>query len=235
MRSLFGFLVFTTVLVALLAAVAVPALAGPVVVAAVRSASPFGDQPLEVEVDVDAIGLLRGFVSEIRISGSDLTTSGATIDTLDLTARGVGLEARDFQSVVGSLGSIDVPDGAGATIRVESVSLAGPSGAVEARAHLGAAETMRVIHGALADAGYELGALELVEGGVHVELLGQRVIVVPAVMHGGLHVPSVMGMDSIPVIVPAVGDAWRIATARVSPTGLEINALVDTRRLLGQD
>jgi hypothetical protein len=235
MRSLIGFLVFTATFVALLAAVALPAVVAPVVVAAVRDASPFGDQPLDVEVDVDAIGLLRGFVGEIRISGSDLATSGATIGSLDVTAQGVGLDAREFQSVAGSLGSIDVTNDAGARIRLQSISLAGPSGAVVARAHLDAAQTMSLTRAALANAGYELGALELVEGGVAFELLGERLIVVPAVMDGGLHVPSVMGMESIPVMVPAVGDAWRITTARFSPTGLEIEALVDVRPLLTGD
>ncbi|MEO5703849.1 MAG: hypothetical protein ABIZ52_00205 [Candidatus Limnocylindrales bacterium] len=72
MRSFFGFLAFVTGLIVLVAAFAVPAFVAPAIATEVRNASPFGDQPLDVQVDVNAIGLIRGFVSEIRVSGADL-------------------------------------------------------------------------------------------------------------------------------------------------------------------
>lgn len=234
MRSLIGFLAFTATLVGLLAAFAVPAFVEPAVVAAVRAASPFGEQPLEVEVDVDAIGLLRGFVGEIRISGSNLATDGATIGALDITVRGVGIADRAFDSIVGSLGAIDVVDGDGSTIRVESVALSGPSGAVEAVAHVDAAQSQRLLLAALADAGYVLDGLRLVDGGVEAVILGQSVLVAPVVLDGGLYVPSIVGGGSIPVVVPAAGDAWRITAAAVSRSGLTIEAIVDSGRILDQ-
>lgn len=235
MRGLVGFVVLTATLVALLAAFAVPAVVAPVVAAAVRAASPFGDQPLEVEVDVDPLALLWGQVSEIRISGANLERDGASVGALDLTVRGAGLGDREFERVEGSLATIAVAGQDGRPIRVRSVLLGGPSRAVVAKAGVDPADAVALIGAALADAGFRVDSIQLVDGGAAIGALGREAIVIPTVADGGIYVPAVLGSSPIPIIVPEPGDAWRISTVTVSPRGLDIEASVDAQRLLGRE
>jgi hypothetical protein len=235
MRSFLGFLVFIAALVAVLAAFALPAVVSPLVVSAVRSASPFGDQPLDVEVDVDAIGLIRGFVREIRISGEDLERDGVVVGSLDLAIQGVSIGDQGFAGLAGGLDAVDVGLPEGTSIRVGSVELSGPSTAVHARATLEAPEAEALILAAFADAGLELDGLQLVEGGVAVDVFGTRAEVGLAVANGAIVAPSLLGLASVPVLQPQPGDAWRVVGLSVEPGGLEIDATVDAGRLMATD
>ena len=235
MRSFLGFLVFIATLVAVMAAFAVPALVSPLVVSAVRSASPFGDQPLDVEVDVDAISLARGFVREIRISGADLASDGVLVGLLDVTLQGVSIGDHGFVDAGGSLEAVDVGLPDGSSIRVSSVALSGPSTAVTALASLDPAEAARLIEAALADAGLQLDAVTLVDGGFALNVFGQRAEVGLVVIDGALVVPSLLGLSSVPVLQPQPGDAWRVIKVSVDPGGLQIEARVDVARLIATD
>lgn len=142
MRSLFGFLAFVTVLAALGAAFLVPPLVGPAVASAVRTASPFGQQPLDVVVDVDAIGLTRGFVREIHVSGKNLDRDGATIESLDVIVGGVGIGDHQFTETSGGLAGVRVSSEDGFVVTIDRVTLSGPSCALTAEAKLGRAAAL---------------------------------------------------------------------------------------------
>lgn len=232
MRSFLGFLVFIATLVAVLAAFAVPAFVSPLVVSAVRSASPFGDQPLDVEVDVDAISLARGFVRAIRISGAELEGDGVLVGSLDLTLQGVSIGDHGFADVAGSLEAVDVGLPDGTSVRVRSVTLSGPSTAVTARARLDPSEASSLLVTALADAGLQLDAVQLIDGGVAISIFGQQAEVALAVVDGAIVVPSLLGLSSVPVLQPEPGDAWRVVALSVGPAGIEIDTRVDVARMI---
>jgi hypothetical protein len=232
MRSFLGFLVFIGVLIALLGAVVLPMLVAPMVAATVRDAAPFGEQRLDVEVDVDPIGLLRGLVSEIRISGTDLEADGARLGSLTLVLRDVRIGDRSFADASGATQSIDLVLADGSPISVSSVTLSGASTAVEALASLEATAAAALIRAGLADAGLALAEVELIDGGVAFDVLGERVEVALAVEGGAVVVASVAGLASVPVVSPAVGDPWRIVAVTVKPTGILIEATVDAEGLL---
>lgn len=226
-RSILGFLVFTAALIAILAALVLPMLVAPMVVSAVRDASPFGDQPLDIEVDVNAVGLARGFVNEIRVSGSGLETEDLAIGSLQVTLRGVRISDHyPFDEVTGRLGGVVVPWAGRVPISVRSVTLSGPSTDVVAQATLDPDQAMVLIRNAFADAGLEPTNVELVDGAVAVEIAGQRLELALIVVDGALVVPTPAGF-SVEVLEPDADDAWRVLAVSVSPSGLRIDASLD--------
>ncbi len=232
MRSFLGFLVFTAALVAILAVFLVPPVVAPIVVTAVREASPFGDQALDVEVDVDALGLMRGFVGEIRISGSDLEARGVTIDALDVTVQGVEIGGdHDFAGVDGAFGGLVVLGGADSPVEVRALTVSGPSTDVTATATLVPEQALILVRDSLADAGVDASDVELVDGGVAFQVAGQRLEVALVVNNGAIVVPM-FGSSPVPVLAPDASDSWRITAVSVDPTGLEIEASVDAVALL---
>jgi hypothetical protein len=235
MRSFLGFVVFIAALVAVLAAFALPAAVSPLVVAAVRDASPFGDQPLHVEVDLDAIGLAQGFVREIRISGTDLAGEGVLVGSLDLVIQAVAIQGHGFQGVAGGMAAVDVALADGRSVRVRSVTLSGPSTAIAARVTLDPSEAVALIRAELGDAGVQVDAVELVDGGFAIDAFGQRAEVALAVVDGAIVIPSLLGLASVPVLEPQPDDAWRIVGISIDPRGLDVEARVDAGRLIRPD
>jgi hypothetical protein len=235
MRGLLGFFVFVGVVVGALAVVLVPVLVAPLVAAAVRDVSPFEGQDVAVEVDVDPLGLIRGFVSEIRMDGADLAADDLRIGTMDVTARGVRIDDHSFAEVAGSLSSIEVPMFDGAPVTIDSVTLSGPSDAVAATASLDAANAATLIRTTLADVGVDPGTVTLVDGGIAIEVFGQPVQVALAVDDGALVIPPMLGLGPIPIIAPGADDPWRITALEVTPDGLVIEATVDAVSFLARD
>jgi hypothetical protein len=174
-------------------------------------------------------------VREIRISGADLERDGVLVGALDLTIQGASIDAHGFANLAGSLEAVDVGLPDGSSVRVRSVTLMGPSTAVEAGAFVEAGEAAALIRAAFADAGLEPEAIELVDGGVAIGVLGQRAEVALAVIDGAIVAPSLLGLTSVPVIQPRPGDAWRLIGLSVDPTGLEIQASVDAGQLIATD
>jgi hypothetical protein len=232
MRSFLGFVVFTATLVALLAVFLVPPVVGPMVAAAVREASPFGDQPLEVQVDVDAVGLVRGFVREIRISGSDLEAGGVTIESLDVVVRDVETGGEHgFSDVSGGLDDVLVPRDDGTTVGVRRVGLAGASSAVLATVAIDPDAALTLVDRALQDAGIDPEGAELVDAGVAIRVAEQRVVLALLVVDGAIVVPA-PGGTLAPVLDPGPADPWRVLAVSVTAAGIEIDAMVDAVRLL---
>lgn len=232
MRSLLGFLVFITIVVAVGIALLVPAIVAPMVAAAVREASPFGEQPLTVEVDVDAIGLLRGFVGEIRISGADLEQEGVAIGDLAITVQNVRIDDRSFTAIDGGLESVAVPLVDGEPLPVERIELTGASDAVTASARLDYAATLAFITRSFDVQGVDARDVELIDGGVSIVIFEQRVALALAVADGALVIADLLGTGPMELLAPLPDDPWRLVGVTATSGGMEIVAAVDTARFV---
>jgi hypothetical protein len=233
-RSLLGFLTLVVALVAILAFVATPILVRPIVADAVRDASPFRDQDLAVEVDVNAIGLLLGGIDRIHVTGADLDADGPLIGSLDLTVSGVSTSDHSFRAVTGSLGQVDVQSFDGSPLRIDRIDLSGPSDRVEAVAHLDARAGIALVGSAFADAGLPVDGIELTDGAVAITFLGQRVDLALAVDDGALVLPDVLGTGEMVLLESQPDDPWRLTGVTVAANGLTIVATLDADGVLAQ-
>jgi hypothetical protein len=227
MRSFLEFLLFSAAVIAILVLVAGPLVARPLVADVVRSALPFEGADLDVAVEVDGFDLLGGHVREIRLSGAGLVADGATIGSINLTARRVGLISRDVEDVRGRIDDLTVALDGGGTVAVASVDFSGSSSNVTATAQLspGAAESL--VAAALAEAGLAVDRIALTDEGFELHLLGQRITVALAVADGAVVLPSFMGIDALSILGPAADDPWRIIALTPSSTGLQVEASLD--------
>jgi hypothetical protein len=233
MRSLLGFLVFTAVLVTLGLTLLVPPIVGPLVVARVREASPFGDQPLDITADVNAIGLIRGFVGEIHVSGKGLARDAVGIGQLDITVHDVAIGDHSFSSVVGRLDAVTVPLPDEVTmLSIERIDVSGPSTALVATAHLSRDEALAFLRWSFADAGITVDELDLIPGGISFVIFDQRVEVPVGPQDGALVIADLLGTGPMELLTPQTPDPWRITGVTVSPGGMDIIASVDTAGLL---
>lgn len=234
MRGFFGFLIFIAVLIAVVTAIAIPVLVTPMAVTTVRDASPF-EQPIDVQADVDAIGLMRGFVSEIRISGQDLTEGDVQIGALAVTVRGVGIGDHAFAGVTGGLDRVTISLPNGQPLQVDRIELSGDSDAVTAVARLDYDATLAFLQWSFDDVGIVVGDIELVDGGLSLMIFDQRVTLAVAVSDGMLVVPDILGAGQMDMLVPQPDDPWRLTGVRVTPDGMELQAQVDAARALAND
>ena len=232
MRGFLGWLVLLVVLGAA-AYVLAPIVARPLVADAVRAVSPFGTEPLEVDVAVSAPGLLRGTIDSIHVTGANLSTERLTIGRLDVTARGVGVVDHAFTSLTGSLEAVVLRRGDGTDLQAGQIQLEGPSTDLEATTAVGRDAALDLVRRALEAGGLSTGKLALVDGGVRVTVLGQPTVVALGAADGAVTIAgSVAGGGSIVVFGPEPGDPWRITGVSVSPKGLQVHALVELAPLL---
>lgn len=210
-----------------------PIVARPLVADAVRAASPFGSAPLQVDVDVSALGLLRGTIDRIHVSGANLSADRLRIGSLDATASRVEIVDRAFGSMTGTLDAVVLRRGDGTEIQAREVQLVGPSAEVEATVAIGRAAALEIIRRALEGAGLPTSNLALIDGGVRLTVLGQPTDIALGAVGGALTIAgSIAGGGSIVVFGPEAGDPWRITGVAVSPDGLEVHALLDLGPLL---
>jgi hypothetical protein len=227
MRTLLSWAVFVAILAGL-AYVLAPIVARPLVADFVRATSPFGSAPLQVDVTADALGLLRGRIGSVHVTGSDLTSERATIGRLDLTAENVEVVDRAFVSMSGSLDSVVITRADGSSVQLGRVDLSGPSDRLEATARLDRDSALAIVGQALASAGLPAEGAELIDGGVRLSVLGQRTDVAIGVVDGAVTIAgSIAGSGSIAVFGPEPGDPWRITGVSATPDGLEVHALID--------
>jgi hypothetical protein len=231
-RSILGFVTLVLALVAILAFVAVPLVIKPIVADAVRASSPFDDQELGVEVELNAVGLVLGGIDQIHVTGSDLDADGPIIGSLDLTVTGVSTSDHSFRGVSGSLSTVQVEGFDGSPITIERIDLSGPSGRVEADAHLDARAAIGLVGSAFADAGVPVEGIELADGAVAITFLGQRVELPLAVDQGALVLPDVLGTGELVLLQPQPDDPWTLSGVSVTATGMTIVATFDADRLL---
>jgi hypothetical protein len=231
-RSLLGFLVATAIVIAVLAVTVVPVVARPLVAAAVRDALPFGDQPVEIEVDVDPLGLLTGSVASVRVRGSGLEARGARIDRLDVTFGQISIFDRSFAAVHGGLEGVTLPLDGGASARLASVTLSGTSAQVDALASLDSASAAAIVRSALADQGIGVAKVSLVDSGIEVEIAGLTVSAPLAIDSGRLVVVPVGGLPRVVLIGPGESSGWHLTTVTVRPNEMRIEAALDPARVL---
>lgn len=232
MRTLLGWALLVAILGSV-AFVAAPIAARPLVVAAVRAASPFGAAPLDVEVTADPVGLLRGTIDDVHVTGANLTSGRVTIGKLDIDAQDVGIGDHAVASMTGTLESVVIRQEGRADITVRQVVLSGPSSAVEATASLGRDAAIDIVRGALADAGLPVEGVELVDGGVRLSLLGQKTEIAIGVDGGSVAIAgSIAGAGPIVVFGPEPGEPWHVTGVSVSPEALEVQAEIDLGQLL---
>jgi len=232
-RSILGFLVLVAVLLALGIGVLLPAVVAPIVASQVRASSPFGDQPIDVDVDVDPLGLLSGRIREIRVRGTNLESNGARIGTVDVTAEDVGIFDRAFHGLDGRLEDLDMALADGTVVRIGTVTLTGPSTDVTAIAQLSPTDAVKLIRASLGKADVVVDSVELVDGGVALTVLGQRAAIGLSVEDGRIVIHPPFTNVTVPIMESAPGDPWRFTSVQANPNGLGIRASVDVSRVLG--
>jgi hypothetical protein len=215
-------------------AIAVPLIARPIVISTVQAASPFGDAPLDVDVDLNVFGLVTGTVDRIHVRGSDVQRGDVTIGALDVSATDVATSGRSFRDIAGTLASMSFPLDDGTSLAIDDVSLDGPSDAMAAVATLGHEAAAQLIVAAFADSGVEVSGVDLGAGTVAFEAFGARVEVPIGVEDGAIVVIDPFGTGSLEVIRPGEEDPWGFTGVAVTPGGLTIDAIVDAGRLLAQ-
>lgn len=230
-----GFLGFVLVLLAALvvaALVIVPIVVRPIVADTVRAALPFGDQPLNVEVDLNPVGLLTGSIDRIHVTGKGLRAEGAVVGELDMTVTDVATTSHRFRTAKGRLRDVQLPFVQSETLTITSIELDGPYGDVPAVALLDVRASLAIIGNAFADAGIAIDGLELVDGGIAFEILDQRVQVPLAVDAGALVIPEVLGGQLV-IVEPGPDDPWRLTGVRVTSSGFEIDVQLEPEDMLG--
>ena len=231
MRTFVGAVVVAAIIVAVVAIV-VPLIARPVVVAAVRGGSPFGDAPLDVDVDLNVFGLLAGTVDRVHVRGTDLHRGDATVGALDITFLDVATSGRAFRDMAGSAAAISFPIEAGGSLALDTVTVAGSSSSATAVATMDHAAAVRLVESAFADAGVEVSGVELGNGTVVFQVLGVRAEVPIGVEDGAIVLVNPFGTGSFEVVTPKPDDAWQLTGVVVTPGGMTIDATLDVERLL---
>jgi hypothetical protein len=230
-----GFLAFVFVLLAALAVAAlviVPIVVRPIVADTVRAALPFGDQPVNVDVELNPVGLLSGTIDRIHVTGTGLRAEGAVIGELDMTLTNVSTTDHRFRTASGRLRNVELPFVQSSTLTITSIELDGPYGDVAAMALLDVRASLAVIGNAFADAGIAVEGLELIDGGIAFSILDQRVEVPLAVDAGALVLPDVLGGPLV-VVEPGPDDPWRLTGVRVTRSGFEIDVQLEPEGMLG--
>jgi hypothetical protein len=208
------------------------------VVDAVRTALPFGDQPLKIDATITGPGLVGGSIDEIRIRGSNLDVpspnAGVTIGKLDVTLHDVAIGDDAFSAVTGGLDDVTFPMSNGAPITISRIELTGASSAVTGAAQFGADQASAFITRCFADAGIKVDGVQLEDGSVAVMVFGQRVELAIGAQDGALVVPDALGAGPITLVQPGPDDQWRPTGASVTPGSLEIDVVVHAATLLAR-
>jgi hypothetical protein len=231
MRTLLAAIVLAALIVTGVAAI-VPLIARPIVVAAVQAASPFGSQRLDIDVDLNVFGLLRGTIDRIHVRGTSLKRGDVTIAAMDVTLTDVATSGHEFRGATGTLATIQVPTNDTSSLTIDEVKLAGPSSALIATASLDRAAATHLVTAAFADGGIEVGAIELGAGTITFQAFGARVEVPIGVEDGAIVVVDPFGTGSFELVTPGADDGWRFTGVAVAPGGLTIDASLDVEKLL---
>ena len=232
MRGFVGFVLVLLAALVVAALVIVPVVARPIVADTVREALPFGDQPVDIEVELNPLGLLAGTIDRIHVTGAALRVEGAVVGELDMTVTDVSTVNRRFRTASGRLRDVQLPFVQSETLTITSIELDGPYGDVAAVALLDVRASLAMIGNAFADAGLAIEGLELIDGGVAFVVLDQRVEVPLAVDAGALVLPEVLGGPLV-VVEPGPDDPWRLTGVRVTTSGFEVDVQLEPEGMLG--
>lgn len=230
MRIFLGLALFAAAWMGLLTLVLLPAIVEPLVVDAVRAASPFGTEGLEVDVEVSAAGLLVGSIDSIRLRGSDLDAGGAAVGSMDITISSVSTTDHSFANMAGTVSSLAILVD-GVVGAVDRITLSDSTAEVVAVVSLDAPSALALIRNAFADAGMAIEQVQLVKDGIAFPLLGEVVQVPITVQEGALVVPDLFGSSPLAVREPGPDDPWRLIDVAVSSNGVTIDAVLDATSL----
>jgi hypothetical protein len=226
-RTFLGWIVLVAVLGGAAFLIA-PVVAQPLIAQAVRTASPFGSEPLQVDVQADTPDLLTGHVARIHVTGSQLSSDQLDAGSLDVTVTDLSIFDRSFRAIDGSLGDVVLRRADGTAIHAARVSLTGPADATQAQAHLDRSEALDLIRGAFNAAGLPAEGLALADGGVRATVLGEPANVALGAEEGAaVMAGSVIGGRSIKLFGPEAGDPWRITAVTTSREGVDVSVSVD--------
>jgi len=228
LRGIIKFLVFSTLLVALLVFIGVPLLAGPLLAGMARDAGLEGDG-VEVSVNLLGPGLFSGRASEVRVRAEDVTVPRAMIGRLDLTLHGVSPADRTFESVTGHLEDVRVSGPGGLSVMIRSVDLDGPAETTRARGELSAEDSEVLVAQVARDAGLTVDRVRLEAGGLLL-IRGEQETQARFRVAGAALILETDDRQEV-VVAPVPSEPWRLETVSVTQDGLAIELTVDVRRL----
>jgi hypothetical protein len=232
MRRFVGFVIVLFAVLVAAAAFIVPAIVRPIVADQVRAALPVTDQPVDVQVDMNPLSLLLGSIDSIHVTGGPLETATATVGQLDLTFRDVSATTHAFASVSGTLRKVTLPFVQNTELVVDTITVDGTSTDVRAVADLDIRASLGLIGNAFADAGIPVDSVELANGGISTTLFGQPVRIAVGVDAGSLVLVDVAGGGPMTIVEASPDDPWRITGVTVTPSGMTIQASIDTAGFL---
>ncbi|MDP8905698.1 MAG: hypothetical protein M3N29_10400 [Chloroflexota bacterium] len=234
MFRLVRFLAFFVLLVGLAIFLVLPAAASPLLTQAVREMGVQADE-LKVTVDTFDPALLYGRAARLRVEGRNVALGRATVGRLDLVFGGVSIFDRSFQSLSGRMEDVVVMAG-GIQARAILVEVYGPAESARATGHFDAEQSAAMVDIAAERAGFTFDDVQLVDGGLRLTLANVEARAAIAVDGGALVLRPEYGAPIV-LLQPAASDPWRLSEAYVSPNGVTVLGVVNTRqvaaRLLG--
>lgn len=210
--------------------VIVPAVASPVLTQMLRDTGIRGDG-LNVSLGYFDPSLFSGRAETLNVRGQNIEVPPALIGDLDVTLGGVSLVDRTFERIDGQLNDVTIAAG-GLTLQVASVVVDGPAHAASATGRFSAAQTQQLVEHAGRRAGLPVNDVQLVDGGLRLQLGGIETTAGIAV-HGGALVLAPDAGQAVLLLQPAPSDPWRLSDAFVSTTGVTVRGVFDASSLSG--
>jgi hypothetical protein len=226
--GLLRFLIFFVVLAGLLAFVALPALAAPLLTQMVRDAGLRANE-LSVSVGYFDPSLLIGRSERLRIEARGVSLGPATADGLDLTLGGVDLFGRTFATISGNIRDIELSAG-GLAVTVDRVDIDGPAQAAAVTGYFTPAQSIEIVRQSAQRVGVSLQDVRLVDGAIRLRLAGFETRASVAVDGGALVLRPQVGPRLL-LLQPAPSDPWRLTEAWITTDGLVVRGVIDAAAL----
>lgn len=188
-------------------------------------------------VDVSAsppFTLLVGHADAVRLRSSDAAFGDVQAASLDLTFDDVNLFSRSFATVHGALADVGVPAVGGGLAVASSVTLAGPSGAVEAsllvpleQAESLAATRLSAVVGEPAQVTF--AAPDRVTVSVGGRSVGARLVV----RQGSLVLaPDTSSLPAVSLVASGSGNPFTLSGVSIAADGLHLDGTADVSSIL---
>jgi hypothetical protein len=234
-RGCLSFLLFAAILIAVVAWVGLPALAGGVIDAGLTSAG-FRGRDTAVEVRSDPpFELLAGHADRVAITSRAVSSGSLTADSLSITLDDVALLDRSAAGTAGTLTGVTLHGKSGEDVHVARIDIGGPSDGADARLRVTAAEVRARAAAALGTAGIAVSDLTPdPPDGLLVTALGRQVRGTLVINPAGAIAISIPGFSPVALVAPPDGVGIRFRSVSVaSDRSLVVQAIVDLGPLLG--
>jgi hypothetical protein len=222
------FLVLFGLLVGFLVLVVLPLVVGPFLTQTLRDQG-LRSESLNVTVAMFDPFLVVGRSRSMHVSASEVDFSPAAVGSLELTLGNASFFDRTWGTVNGEIRGLSLQT-TGDTVRVGTLTVAGPAQAATATARMSAAEGEALIRAAADRQGVRVDRVSFSGAGVLVTIGGFEA---PARLEvrGGALVLFPASIGGVPLIQPAPADPWQLEEAWISDGGLNIRGVVDTTSL----